>query len=104
MPIWPCQRPSWSEKIPARSCDERLVPPTGNQPGGVSLIWAQTLLGVAALPVQYSAYPVYGSALAEMSGTSRHGSPRAASAQPSTLRARAAELSGLSLRAASVKF
>ena len=42
---------------------------------------AQALSGVAALPVQYSAYPVYGSALAEMSGTSRHGVPGAASEQ-----------------------
>ena len=36
---------------------------------------------MAALPVQYSAYPVYGSASAEMSGTWRHGVPVAASVQ-----------------------
>ena len=40
----------------------------------------QTLYGVLALAVQYSAYAVYGSASAETSGPSRHGVPRLASA------------------------
>ena len=65
------------------SGEDRLVPPIPNQPGTgwLPLKWPQTLNGVFALPVQYSAYGVYWSALAEMSGTSRHGVPVAASEQ-----------------------
>ena len=53
-----------------------------NQPGGVwlSLNVPHTLNGVLALPVQNSAYGVYSSALADTSGSSRHGVPVAASA------------------------
>ena len=48
-----------------------------NQPGA---FWnwenvPHTLYGVLALPVQNSPYGVYSSALAEMSGSSRHGVP-----------------------------
>jgi len=63
------------------SGEDRLVPPIPNQPGTgwLPLNCAQTLNGVFALPVQYSAYGVNSSALAEMSGTSRHGVPFLAS-------------------------
>jgi hypothetical protein len=46
-----------SAKIPDQSGDDRLVPPIPNQPGGISLPLnvAQSLPGVLALPVQYSA-------------------------------------------------
>ena len=56
------------------------MPPIPNQPPPLPIV-AHTLLSVAALPVQYSAYGVYSSALAEMSGTWRHGVPVAASEQ-----------------------
>src|SRR5579863_4420737 len=63
--------------------DDRLVPPMPNQPGGVWnwLNVPQTLNGVFALPVQNSAYGVFSSALAETSGSSRHGVPVLASWQ-----------------------
>jgi hypothetical protein len=59
--------------------DDRLVPPIPNHPGGV---WPELnphwLPGLFAFAVQNSAYGVNSSALAEMSGTSRHGEPTAA--------------------------
>src|SRR5215510_3224894 len=80
----PARRP-WkltrSATIADTSGEDRLVPPMPNQPGTgwPPLNVAQTLFGVASLPVQYSAYGVNSSALAEMSGASRHGVPILAS-------------------------
>src|SRR5215813_12597540 len=70
-----------SATIADTSGEDRLVPPMPNQPGTgwAPLNVAQTLFGVASLPVQYSAYGVNSSALAEMSGASRHGVPILAS-------------------------
>jgi hypothetical protein len=52
------------------SGEDRLVPPIPNQPGTgwPALKVPHTLNGVFALPVQYSAYGVNSSALAEMFG------------------------------------
>src|SRR6266705_3678323 len=73
-------RLSRSAMMAEASGEDRLVPPIPNQPGTgwLPLNWAQVLNGVLSLPVQYSAYGVYSSALAEMSGFSRHGVPLAA--------------------------
>ena len=73
---------SRSATIADHKGDDRLVPPMPNQPGGFWLLLnsPHTLTGVLALPVQYSAYGVYSSALADTSGSSRHGVPVVASA------------------------
>ena len=67
--------------MPDHSGDDRLVPPMPNHPGGVwlPLNVPHTLNGVLLLPVQNSAYGVFSSALADTSGSSRHGVPVAAS-------------------------
>src|SRR6478672_4530697 len=74
-------RLSRSATMAETSGEDRLVPPMPNQPGTgwPALKVPQTLFGVFALPVQYSAYGVNSSALAEMSGASRHGVPVLAS-------------------------
>src|SRR5262249_39019391 len=79
---WPWKL-SRSAMIADQSGDDRLVPPIPNHPGAgwLPLNVAQKLCGVLALPVQNSAYGVHSSALAEMSGTSRHGVPLGASQQ-----------------------
>ena len=78
---WPWKL-SRSAAIPDHSGDDRLVPPMPNHPGVGWLLLnvPQTLFGVLELPVQYSAYGVYWSALAEMSGTCRHRVPFVANA------------------------
>src|SRR5215472_9197594 len=78
---WPWKL-SRSAAMADHNGDDRLVPPMPNHPGGVWnwLNCPQTLNGVLALPVQNSAYGVFSSALAEMSGSSRHGVPPVASA------------------------
>ena len=76
-----CWKLSRSATIAETSGEDRLVPPIPNHPG-TGWLWLkvpQTLNGVFALPVQYSAYGVNSSASAEMSGTSRHGLPGLAS-------------------------
>src|SRR5690348_12716066 len=74
---------SRSATMAETSGEDRLVPPIPNQPGTgwLALNVPHTLNGVLALPVQYSAYGVNSSALAEMSGASRHGVATAASEQ-----------------------
>src|SRR5882724_387361 len=67
---------SRSAMIADHSGVDRLVPPIPNQPGGVCPeLKPHWLPGVLAPAVQNSAYGVNSSALAEMSGTSRHGVP-----------------------------
>src|ERR1022692_946068 len=70
---------SRSAMIADHSGEDRLVPPMPNQPAGSMVeLNPHELPGVFALAVQYSAYGVNSSALAETSGSSRHGLPIAA--------------------------
>src|SRR5580700_11313657 len=83
-PMLPLRRPwrlSRSAMMPDHSGEDRLVPPIWNQPADAEPGHPPAPVAAGPVLVQYSAYPVYGSASAEMSGSSRHGVPTAASEQ-----------------------